>query len=81
MDSAFTYTSADLAEAAEWTAFQLRSWGVETPYVEYFLTEATLLLGPDRTGRVVLDYDPPQRLLSMDVWCGTDRLYGMDDFM
>ena len=81
MDSAFTYTSAHQAEAAEWTAFQLQSWGVRTPYVKHFLNEATGLLGPDRTGRVVLDYDAPQRLLSMDVWCGPDRLYGMDDLV
>jgi hypothetical protein len=81
MESAFTYTASQAAEAVEWADFQLRAWGVGTPYVGFLIDEASALLGPGRTGRVVLDYDVARRLLSMDVWCGAERLYGMDDFV
>lgn len=80
MESAYTYTSSDLPQAREWTDFQLQSWGVRSSFADWFLTEATRVLG-DRTGRVVLDYDAGNRLLSFDVWCEGVRLYGLDDFV
>ncbi len=81
MDSVFTYTSEDLAQAREWSCFQLQSWGIDSAYVDWFLAEGARLLGEKRTGRVVLDYDPQHRLLSFDIWCGDKRLYGIDDFV
>ncbi len=81
MNSAFTYTSGDLAQAREWSCFQLQTWGIDSGYVDWFLAEGARLLGEERTGRVVLDYDPQHRLLSFDIWCDDERLYGIDDFV
>ncbi len=81
MESAFTFTAADVVAARDWTEFQLSAWGVRTPYAHLWLSEAATRLTPGGTARVVLDYDPGEQLLSFDVWCNGARVYGMDDLL
>ena len=81
MESAFTYTALDVAPAREWLSFQMQTWGVDSPYVDWWVAEAARLLGGGRAARAVLEYEPDQRLLSFDVWCDGRRVYGMDDFV
>lgn len=78
MQSAFTYTAADAAAACTWTTFQLRSWGVTSPAIHQWLAEATLRLPTGGTGRVVLNYERHEQLLSLDVFSGGVHVYGID---
>ena len=81
MDSAFTYSATDVRAAHEWTDFQLDAWGVRTPWAQVWLTEAATRIAPGGTARVVLDYDPEEHVLSLDVWCDGARVYGIDDLV
>ena len=81
MDSALTYPASDDVAARDWASSQLSSWGITTPYIGLWLNEASSRLRPEGTARVVLDYDPKERLLSLDVWCDGLRVYGMDDLL
>ncbi len=81
MEAAFTYTAADLAAAQQWARSQASAWGVQSSIIDWSLTAAARQIDAEQVGRVVLEYDPPQHLLSIDVFCDGARLYGMDDFV
>ena len=81
MEASTTYDAAGLLSAQAWARQQLQGWGVRGPHVDRWLRRGTELLGTDRTARVVLCFDPGDRLLSVDVWCDGRLVFGMDDLV
>jgi hypothetical protein len=82
MDSALTFTRSQLETAhVAWAASQTGSCGVRTPYVDWWLAQSAGQMRDGQVGRAVIEYDAAHRLLSLDVWCGENRVYGMDDFV
>ena len=71
----------DVDQVRRWARHQTDAWGVPPSHVAHWLMTAGELLPPSETGRVELSYDAGLGLLSLDVWCGGRRLYGMDDWV
>lgn len=78
MQSAFTYTAADAAAACTWTTFQLTAWGISTPFVHQWFADLALRLPAGGVGRVVLNYERHEQLLSLDAFSGGIHIYGID---
>jgi hypothetical protein len=81
MESTCTLSAATLGPVQSWAEGQTDEWHVRTPYLNGWLSQASRLLGPSRVGDVVLSYDPAVRLVSLDVYCNGDRVFGMDDLV
>ena len=76
-----TYTAEQLPDAQEWSREVMADWQLPYGYVGLWLSSAADRLPEGRAGRVVLAWDPADRLLTIDVWDGDRRVYGMDDFL
>jgi hypothetical protein len=78
VNSAYTYTPADVDAAETWTGFQLTAWGLTPHLVGEWLAEATACMEPEQTARVELTYQEHEQLLSFDVWVIDRHVYGVD---
>lgn len=67
-------------DLAAWVAAQLRAWGAPA-------TRAPLWVGSARShvhhrpDRCVVEYDPALRLVTVELWRGDKRVFGVDDFV
>lgn len=81
MHATCEFVRTDVDDALVWARRQTDGWGVPPSFVAQWLTTAGDLLPASATGRVELSYDAAMGLLSLDVWCGEARVYGMDDWV
>lgn len=71
----------DVDTAVRWARDQTDGWGVPPSYVAHWLVTAGGMLPTAATARAELSYDVGLGLLSLDVWDGDARVYGMDDWV
>lgn len=75
------FTRGGVAATSSWARQQTESWGVPPSHVAHWIATAGALLAPSATARVELSYDAAMGLLSLDVYDGDARVYGMDDWV
>lgn len=69
------------AATRAWARRQTDDWGLPPSHVAHWLARAGELLPPTTPARVELSYDANLGLLSLDVWAGETRVFGMDDWI
>lgn len=75
------FARTEVEDALRWARQQTDGWGVPPSFVAMWLTTAGEMLPPAQKARAELSYDEGLGLLSLDVWCGESRVFGMDDWV
>jgi hypothetical protein len=73
------YDAEDSAAARAIVAHQIKAWHLSaTPLLDWF-DEADAAVPAGAVANVEINYHPADRLLSLDVWAGDHRVFGLGD--
>ncbi|MDT7536611.1 MAG: hypothetical protein QOI82_196 [Actinomycetota bacterium] len=79
MELYLAYDAADSAAARALVAEQIKAWNISaSPLLDWF-DEADAAVPKGAVANVEITYHPADRLLSLDVWAGKHRVFGLGD--
>lgn len=70
---------ADTAE--QWTVARLAEWGLPTHMARLWIDSAAPSFRPVAEGEIVLEYEAELGIVTCEMWCAGQRVFGLDDWV